>query len=109
MNPRRWIVLGVLLGAGLAAAAAPREIELPVETAQLRESQLPGYVLALQSCLTCHSADYIQYQPVSSRAWWTGSVTKMKNTFGAPIPDEAVEPIVDYLVKTYGTERATAK
>ncbi len=28
----------------------------------------------------------------------------MKKPFGAPLKDEDVEPIVDYLVKTYGAE-----
>jgi hypothetical protein len=90
----------------LALPAPAMEITLPVETARLRESPLPGYTLALALCQTCHSADYVQTQPVSSRAWWKSNVTKMQKTFGAPIPEEAVEPLVDYLVKTYGTERS---
>ncbi len=32
----------------------------------------------------------------------------MKKPFGAPIPDEEIPAIVDYLVKTYGIERDTA-
>jgi hypothetical protein len=87
-------------------AAAPVEITLPPETARLVESPLPGYGLATGMCYTCHSADYMKMQPVSSRTYWKNTVTKMQKTFGAPIPDEAVEPIVDYLVKTYGAERA---
>jgi hypothetical protein len=93
-------------GLGVATATAV-EITLPPETARLVESPLPGYALATSMCSTCHSADYISMQPPSSRAYWKGSVTKMQKTFGAPIPDEAVEPITDYLVKTYGTERGS--
>ena len=52
--------------------------------------------------------DYVRTQPVSSRAYWKSSVAKMQKTFGAPIPDAAVDPLVDYLVKTYGTERSPA-
>jgi hypothetical protein len=85
-----------------------KEITLPLEKAQLVESPLPGYVLASSFCYTCHSADYVHYQPpVSTRAWWKATVVKMQKTFGAPIPEGAVDPIVDYLVKTYGAERAT--
>jgi hypothetical protein len=29
-------------------------------------------------------------------------VTKMKNVYGAPIPDDAVPAIVDYLTTQYG-------
>ena len=89
------------------ASAAPLEIKLPEETARLIESPLPGYKLAVAQCATCHSADYIKMQPTSSRAYWKSSVTKMQKTFGAPIPDETVEPIADYLVKTYGNERTS--
>ncbi len=85
------------------------EITLPPETSKLVESPLPGYALAQSMCLTCHSADYLKMQPVSSRTWWQGNVTKMQKTFGAPIPDDAVAPLVDYLVKTYGNERAPDK
>ena len=99
-------MLAVLAGAGPVRAL---EITLPAETAKLIESPLPGYGLAQALCQTCHSADYLKMQPVSSRAYWQGAVTKMQKTFGAPIPDAAVEPIVDYLAKTYGTERAGPK
>ena len=103
------------VGLALAALAAVTttaqalEITLPPETPKLVESPLPGYALAQSMCLTCHSADYLKMQPVSSRTWWHGNVTKMQKTFGAPIPDDAVAPLVEYLVKTYGNERAPDK
>ena len=91
-----------------AALAAPVEITLPEDTARLVESSLPGYPLAQGMCYTCHSTDYVRTQPFSSRTYWKAAVVKMQKTFGAPIPDDAVEPITDYLVKTYGAERAAA-
>lgn len=91
---------------GPALTAAPVEITLPPDTTRLTESPLPGYTLATTFCYTCHSADYARMQPTSSRTYWKATVTKMQKTFGAPIPDDAIEPIVDYLVKTYGNERA---
>jgi hypothetical protein len=45
--------------------------------------------------------------PSSPRAWWDATVKKMKKPFGAPFPDEDVAAMVEYLVKTYGAERAT--
>jgi hypothetical protein len=92
------------LAAGVSALSA-LEIKLPADTARLAESELPGYSLAAAHCFTCHSTDYVRIQPPSSRAYWRANVVKMQKTFGAPIPDEAVEPIVEYLVRTYGTER----
>ncbi len=95
------LLSAVAVVAGLFAA----EIKLPTETARLAESPLPGFALASTYCYTCHSVDYVRTQPVSSRAYWKSSVVKMQKTFGAPIPDAAVDALVDYLVKTYGNER----
>ena len=93
----------------MAGAARAIEITLPEEKARLAESPLPGYALASALCYTCHSVDYIRYQPPASpRAYWKTQVVKMQKTFGAPIPDTALEPIIDYLVKTYGAERGAA-
>jgi sulfite dehydrogenase len=105
MKTRRTLVpLFALIASGLGAL----EIMLPPDTARLTESPLPGYALATAHCYTCHSVDYVATQPVSSRTYWKSAVTKMQKTFGAPIPDPAVDPLVDYLVKTYGNERAAA-
>jgi hypothetical protein len=83
-----------------------RRIELPAETAVFKPAELPGYALVNATCLTCHSVEYVKYQPSSSpRTYWQATVTKMQKTFGAPIPDAMVEPLVDYLVRTYGAEK----
>lgn len=93
----------------LASVAPAAEITLPPETARHADSPLPGHSLANAMCLTCHSADYVRMQPPTlPRATWKAIVTKMQKTFGAPIPDDAIDPIVDYLVKTYGAERTAA-
>ncbi|WP_137927207.1 cytochrome c [Cupriavidus sp. 2SB] len=101
-------VVIAIAAAALASSlawAAPKEIKLPQETAIYKPSSLPGYNLALQNCMTCHSAQYVSTQPSTSpRAYWDATVKKMKKPFGAPLKDEDVEPIVDYLVKTYGAE-----
>ena len=93
----------------LAPAAHALEITLPNETAQYRESDLPGYQLAQRNCLICHSAQYVMTQPPGSqRSYWDATVKKMRHPFGAPLPEDEVAPIVDYLVKTYGVERPQA-
>ena len=92
-----------------ATGAMALEIKLPQETASYKASSLPGYNLALQNCMTCHSAQYAATQPSSSsRAYWEATVKKMKKPFGAPLKDEDMPAIVDYLVKTYGAEQAEA-
>ncbi|CAG2155134.1 SorB family sulfite dehydrogenase c-type cytochrome subunit [Cupriavidus numazuensis] len=101
-----------LIAAVFAACAVPAmalEVTLPAETAAYRPSDLPGYRLVQQNCMTCHSAQYAETQPLtSSRAYWDATVKKMKKPFGAPLRDEDIPPIVDYLVKTYGAERGSA-
>lgn len=49
------------------------------------------------NCLTCHSASMIFNQPQLSKAAWEEEVTKMRKAYGAPVPDESVSAIVDYL------------
>ena len=103
-------ILALVALAGLAAAPlSALEIKLPEENARLIESPLPGYALATSLCYTCHSVDYLRMQPPSAAAYWKATVVKMQKTFGAPIPDNAVDPIAEYLAKTYGTDAPAPK
>lgn len=96
------ISLGALVLAAATSAVA-LEIKLPGETAIYKPSSLPGYNLTQQRCLICHSAEYVNFQPpTSTPAYWKATVLKMRKPFGAPLSDEDVEMITDYLVKTYG-------
>jgi len=46
------------------------------------------------------------YQPpTAARPYWDAMVKRMKGVFKAPIADEDMPVIVDYLVKTYGNEQ----
>jgi mono/diheme cytochrome c family protein len=97
---------GAVAAIALSTTARATEITLPRETAALKESPLPGFALAQTMCGTCHSAEYsITQPPASPRAYWQATVVKMQKVFAAPLPDTAIDPIVDYLVKTYGNER----
>jgi hypothetical protein len=98
----RIVLLGLIVALPTASAL---EITLPPETACYKPSDLPGYALVQRDCLVCHSAHYVLYQPSSSpRSYWEATVKKMKTPFGAPFAEEDIPAIVDYLVKTYGTE-----
>ncbi|MBB3238837.1 cytochrome c551/c552 [Pseudomonas sp. Tn43] len=90
------------------ASAAPLSITLPPETAAFKPSALPGYSLAQQKCSTCHSADYINFQPPGmTLAQWTGEASKMQHVYGAPISDQDVKIIGAYLAVTYGSAHAS--
>ena len=88
------------------AFGASKSIELPADGVQLKASSLAGYARAQASCTACHSAEYLQYQPPTApRPYWDAMVRRMKAVFNAPVADEDVPVIVDYLVKTYGNEQ----
>ncbi len=82
-------------------------IQLPPETAAYRSG--PGVELAQGHCVTCHSADYISSQPPMPRKFWEASVKKMKEKFGAPIPDNIAVLLADYLTATYGVAAGSSK
>lgn len=98
-------VLSVSVGGAIHAEGL--KIELPQEKPAFK--QAPGAELVMANCLICHSSEYISMQPTLSRTYWEGSVAKMQKVFGAPIQPEAVQPIVDYLVKNYGKENPPPK
>ena len=108
----RSVIPAVMATAIAATVTLPagqqRTVTLPPETAVYVASDLPGYQLVQKNCVGCHSAHYAAMQPPGSgRTWWDATVKKMKKPFGAPFPDEDIAAMVDYLVKTYGAERAT--
>jgi len=89
----RTIALGMALIAGLAGASE--------DAVQLKESA--GREAVEANCSMCHSLDYIPMNsPFLDRKGWEGSVTKMIKIMGAPIRQEDVSVIVEYLTKNYG-------
>ena len=98
-----------LIAAAFVALAAPvdaKDLQLPPDGVQLTPSPLPGYAKAQANCTMCHSAEYMLYQPPSAaRPYWDAMVHRMKTVFKAPIADEDMPEIVDYLAKTYGNEQ----
>jgi cytochrome c5 len=59
----------------------------------------PGADVVNNNCLACHSVGMVMTQPPLSRQTWEAEVAKMRNVYKAPISDEDVTPIVDYLSK----------
>jgi cytochrome c5 len=59
----------------------------------------PGADVVNNNCLACHSVGMVLTQPPLSRQTWEAEVAKMRNVYKAPIANEDVNPIVDYLSK----------
>lgn len=71
------------------------------ENIKLKEGE--GKALVESYCAACHSLDYIQMvSPFLDKKGWEGSVNKMVKVFGAPIKQEDIPKIVEYLVNNYG-------
>ena len=88
----------------LSTFAAVLKIEMPIETDVFKTG--PGSEIANAQCLICHSVEYVSTQPPLPRAFWKASIEKMQTKYGAPVPNEQVDALVGYLVKTYGVEAA---
>ncbi len=99
IHPDGWLTI-LLTCTTLSLTAAPVKIELPAETGVFKTG--PGVEIANGQCLVCHSVEYVATQPPLPRAFWTASVKKMREKYGAAIPDEQVEPLLEYLAAHYG-------
>ena len=96
------LTLAVGLNALLATGrldAAEFKIELPPETQAFKPG--PGSDLANGQCLICHSVEYVVTQPPFPRTFWTAEVKKMREKYGAPLPEEQTEAVADYLARNY--------
>ena len=99
-------LIAAALLAVLAGPMSAKDIQLPPDTVQLVPSPLPGYAKAQANCTMCHSAEYMRYQPPNAaRPYWDAMVHRMKAVFKAPIADEDMPAIVDYLAATYGNQQ----
>jgi mono/diheme cytochrome c family protein len=109
MRTHSLIVLACVAAFGATALAASKpappkgtaSITLPGD-AGMAFKPGPGLAAVQANCLSCHSSAYVSTQPVLTKAQWTAEVTKMKAVYGAPIADDQVPTIVDYLTTQYG-------
>jgi hypothetical protein len=85
----------------LALSATALTIDLPADTTRPKDA--PGVDAVNRQCSTCHSFDYVAIQPPGKPiAFWKAEVEKMKKVYGAPIPDDQIDPIAHYLTRAYG-------
>ena len=87
--------------AGFAFVAAAADAwKLPADQPRFRAG--PGVEIASANCILCHSTDYLSTQPPLERAAWLAIVNKMREKYGAPLPTNQVDRVVNYLTGAYG-------
>jgi len=63
----------------------------------------PNRDLVSANCVMCHSLDYIPMNSVfQDRKGWDATVNKMVKVMGAPIQQDDIPKIVEYLTSYYG-------
>jgi cytochrome c5 len=63
-----------------------------------------GADIANSQCLICHSAGMVLTQPPLKKDEWRAEILKMRSAFGAPIPDDQVDGLSEYLKNIDGRE-----
>jgi hypothetical protein len=106
--------LGLGVSSGEPAPAPPADngahsIVLPTIQTELPPGPKIGLDTVSTVCTFCHSTRYIINQPLFPRQTWINEVQKMRTTFGAPIADQQVPQIVDYLMSIRGAPEPTTK
>jgi hypothetical protein len=101
------ILLGVAPMPFVVRAATPFElksvkIDLPDSDRMFPDA--PGSDAINNNCLACHSAGMVLNQPALSKQAWAAEVSKMINTYKAPVAAEDVGPIVEYLTGLKGSK-----
>lgn len=100
MRTNARVLGGAVLAAMTIWVAAEDAWVLPRNEPSLKPGESTAFVTG--QCSVCHSVDYIITQPPLPRATWQAIVMKMREKFGAPLPAEKVQEVVDYLDASYG-------
>jgi cytochrome c5 len=63
-----------------------------------------GADIASSQCLICHSAGMVLTQPPLKKDEWRAEILKMRSAYGAPIPEDQVDGLSEYLKNINGRE-----
>jgi hypothetical protein len=79
-NPGQWAIV---------------RVELPVSDETFPPGA--GADAAASQCLICHSAGMVLRQPPLTKDEWRAEIMKMRSAYGAPVPDDQVDGLSEYL------------
>jgi cytochrome c5 len=95
--PERVNALLVLSIAFSATASAGEE--------QIELKEGAGRDTVATNCVMCHSLDYVlMHSRFMKKTNWQETIDKMVNVMGAPIRQDDIPVILDYLTKHYSAE-----
>lgn len=63
-----------------------------------------GADIATSQCLICHSAGMVLTQPPLKKDEWRAEIMKMRTVYGAPIPEDQVDGLSEYLTNINGRQ-----
>ena len=101
MSAHAMKMLNTLLLALVAAFSATAL----ADEEQIKLKEGAGRDTVMANCVMCHSIDYIPMNsPFMKKADWQATIDKMVKVMGAPISQDDIPVILDYLTKYYGVE-----
>ncbi|HYE35200.1 cytochrome c [Methylocaldum sp.] len=101
MSAHAMKMLNTLLLALVAAFSATAL----ADEEQIKLKEGAGRETVMANCVMCHSIDYIPMNsPFMKKADWQATIDKMVKVMGAPISQDDIPVILDYLTKYYGVE-----
>jgi mono/diheme cytochrome c family protein len=71
------------------------KVELPTNDASFPAGT--GADIANSQCLICHSSGMVLTQPPLKKDEWRAEIMKMRSAYGAPIPEDQVDGLSEYL------------
>jgi cytochrome c5 len=63
-----------------------------------------GADIANSQCQICHSAGMVLTQPPLKKDEWRAEIMKMRSSYGAPIPEDQVDGLSEYLKNINGRQ-----
>jgi cytochrome c5 len=108
------LACGVAWWGSARAARAPGKKDVasrqwPIVRVELPASDEPfppgiGVDIVSSQCLICHSAEMVLTQPPLKKDEWRAEILKMRSAYGAPIPEDQVDGLSEYLKAINGRQ-----
>lgn len=107
---RLSIILGMLLtGCDRTPEVTFADVAITLPNDPMELPPGSGMRAVVENCTACHSPSTMLQQPRVSREKWQSIVGKMIEVYKAPVDQQAIPEIVDYLVAVQSEQAEAAK